>query len=194
MKRKEKQSYKEKEQEEEEDLEDLELESEEHEGELPLTHEKGTLEEFGQRNVYNAAGLDALTKKLKKQFYNRLNSRKLIKKQGKVPFIEHMSIINDTTIVLPENNSVHKDLRRELCFYNATLQDTKNAVAMLIQSNVKIGRPDDYFAEMMKSDEHMRRIKSKILKQTEKIKQFEEKKLRSDNKKFRKSKYCNFSR
>lgn len=190
MKRKEKQSYKER----EEDFEDLELESEEHEGELPMQHESGTLEEFGQRNVYNAAGLDALTKKLKKQFYNRLNSRKLIKKQGKVPFVEHMTIINDTTIVLPENNSVHKDLRRELCFYNATLQDTKNAVAMLIQSGVKIGRPDDYFAEMMKSDEHMRRIKSKILKQTEKIKQFEEKKLRMDNKKFRKLTRCNLSR
>ena len=58
---------------------------------------------------------------------------------------------------------------------------------MLIQSNVKIGRPNDYFAEMLKSDEHMRKIKQKVLKQEEKIKQFEEKKLRIDNKKFRRS-------
>jgi rRNA-processing protein EBP2 len=57
---------------------------------------------------------------------------------------------------------------------------------MLLQAKVKIGRPDDYFAEMMKSDEHMRKIKAKILKQEEKIKQFEEKKLRLDNKKFHK--------
>jgi rRNA-processing protein EBP2 len=182
MKRQNKQAYKEREQEDEE----LESGAEEGEGELLSEHETEALEEFGQRNVYKSTELDALTKKLKGQFYNRLNSRKLIKRQGKVPFIEHMSIINETTVVLPENNQVHKDLRRELCFYNSTLQDTKNAIAMLIQSGVKIGRPDDYFAEMMKSDEHMRKIKSKILKQGEKIKQFEEKKLRTDNKKFRK--------
>ena len=57
---------------------------------------------------------------------------------------------------------------------------------MLMQSGTKIGRPDDYFAEMLKSDEHMKKIKQKLLKQEEKIKQFESKRLRLDNKKFRK--------
>ena len=33
----------------------------------------------------------------------------------------------------------------------------------LIQSKVSISRPDDFLAEMVKSDEHMGRIKSKIL-------------------------------
>uniref|UniRef100_A0A7S3KNM9 rRNA-processing protein EBP2 n=1 Tax=Euplotes crassus TaxID=5936 RepID=A0A7S3KNM9_EUPCR len=55
---------------------------------------------------------------------------------------------------------------------------------MLMQSGVKIGRPDDFFAEMMKSDLQMRKIKQKLLKQEEKIKQFEARRLRLDNKKF----------
>jgi hypothetical protein len=29
---------------------------------------------------------------VKQSFYNRLESRKLIKKQGKIPFMEHMTV------------------------------------------------------------------------------------------------------
>ena len=63
--------------------------------------------------------------------------------------------------------------------------DTKEAMKILLQSKVKIGRPNDYFAEMFKPDDHMRKVKAKILKQDEKIRRFEERKLRLDNKKFR---------
>ena len=64
---------------------------------------------------------------------------------------------------------------------------------MLLQSGERIGRPNDFFAEMMKSDEHMKKIKAKFLKQEEKIKRFEEKRLRLDNKKFRKQTIFNFN-
>lgn len=143
-------------------------------------------EDFTQRGVYDSKGLDSLIEQTKEDFYNRLNSKKLIKRQGKIPFVEHMSVVNDAIVVLPDNAAVHNDLKRELCFYNLTLQNAQKGIEMLLQSNVKIGRPNDYFAEMMKSDEHMRKIKAKVLKQEEKIKAFEEKKLRLDNKKFRK--------
>lgn len=36
---------------------------------------------------------------------------------------------------------------------------------ILIQSKVPISRPDDFFAEMMKSDEHMKKVKARLLKQ-----------------------------
>ena len=163
--------------------EDLVEESDLSEEELEITEETKT---FTQRNVYNAKELDRLADKLKGQFYNRLNSKRLIKRQGKVPFVEHLSLFGETIVALPENEAIHKDLKRELCFYNYTLQDAKKGVEMLIQSGEKIGRPNDFFAEMMKSDLHMKKIKAKFLKQEEKIKQFEEKRLRLDNKKFRK--------
>ena len=57
----------------------------------------------------------------------------------------------------------------------------------LVQSNVPISRPDDFFAEMLKTDQHMADVKSRILRQQVKIKSFEEKKQRADNKKFHKA-------
>lgn len=193
MKRKQKLAAKQREQEEEQEeqvlaSEDSDLDAVDmDEGEGGEGDEEELKEEiFQQKNVYRSKDLDEMTQKLKDDFYNRLNSKKLIKRQGKIPFVEHLSLINDSIVVLPENAAVHNDLKRELCFYNLTLQDTQKAIEMLLQANVKIGRPDDYFAEMMKSDEHMRKIKAKVLKQEEKIKRFEDKKLRLDNKKFRK--------
>ena len=57
----------------------------------------------------------------------------------------------------------------------------------LVQSNVPISRPDDFLAEMLKTDGHMASVKSRILKQQVKMKTFEEKKARTDNKKFHKA-------
>ena len=57
----------------------------------------------------------------------------------------------------------------------------------LVQSKVPISRPDDFFAEMLKSDTHMANVKSRLLKQQVKIKTFEEKKQRAENKKFHKA-------
>ena len=50
-----------------------------------------------------------------------------------------------------------------------------------------ISRPDDFFAEMMKNDTHMVKVKSRLLRQQVKIKTFEEKKLKQENKKFHKA-------
>lgn len=58
---------------------------------------------------------------------------------------------------------------------------------ILIQAKVPISRPDDFFAEMLKSDEHMAKVKSRLLQQQEKIKTFEEKRARFENKKFHKA-------
>lgn len=57
----------------------------------------------------------------------------------------------------------------------------------LVQSRVPISRPDDFLAEMLKSDGHMAQVKSRLLKQQVKIKTFEEKKQKTENKKFHKA-------
>lgn len=57
----------------------------------------------------------------------------------------------------------------------------------LVQSGVPISRPDDFLAEMYKTDEHMAKVKSRILQQQVKIKTFEEKKQRAENKRFHKA-------
>ena len=47
-------------------------------------------------------------------------------------------------------------------------------------------RPNDYLVEMVKSDEIMQSVRSNLVRQQVKIQNFEEKKLRRDNKKFAK--------
>jgi len=38
------------------------------------------------------------TKKVHSNFYNRMASKKQIKKQGKVPFVEHMTVVSKDPI------------------------------------------------------------------------------------------------
>ena len=40
-------------------------------------------------------------KEVKSNFYNRLESAKLIKKQGKIPFTEHMTVSGDSGVKVP---------------------------------------------------------------------------------------------
>ena len=47
---------------------------------------------------------------------------------------------------------------------------------ILIQSKIPIERPDDFLAGMFKTDEQMRKVKSRLVKQQVKIKTFDEKK------------------
>lgn len=58
---------------------------------------------------------------------------------------------------------------------------------VLVQAQVPISRPDDFLAEMLKSDEHMGTVKSRLLRQQQRIQTFEEKKQRTENKKFHKA-------
>lgn len=52
--------------------------------------------------------------------------------------------------------------------------------------NQKMQRPADYLVEMYKSDEIMTKVRNNLVKQQVKIQNFEERKLRRDNKKFAK--------
>lgn len=71
---------------------------------------------------------------------------------------------------------VNEDIKREIAFYNATRANVMQGMQFLVQSGVPISRPDDFFAEMLKTDEQMGRVKARLLKQQDKIKTFEEKK------------------
>uniref|UniRef100_A0A7S3MN52 rRNA-processing protein EBP2 n=1 Tax=Favella ehrenbergii TaxID=182087 RepID=A0A7S3MN52_9SPIT len=120
-------------------------------------------------------------------FYNRLDSKRLVKKQGKIPFTEHMTVTGEEPINIPEALEVSNEIKREVAFYNATRANVMKGMQFLVQSKCPISRPDDFFAEMLKSDGHMAKVKARLLKQQTKIKSFEEKKQRTENKKFHKA-------
>ena len=59
--------------------------------------------------------------------------------------------------------------QRELAFYTQALAAVKTAQARLTKMDVPFARPDDYFAEMLKTDQHMAKVKLRLIKQQEAV-------------------------
>jgi len=122
-------------------------------------------EKFGLKGINNEPRILQRLAEIRANFYNRLSSQKLINNtKGRIPFSEHMTITNDKPMVVPEALNVHDDIKREISFYNMTRENVKKGMEILVQAKIPISRPDDFFAEMLKSDEHMAKVKSRLLK------------------------------
>ena len=79
---------------------------------------------------------------------------------SKLPFSENQTIVSDAPTEIPD---IDDDLNRELAFYKQSLDAVTKARGLLKKEGVPFSRPADYFAEMVKSDEHMGKIKSKLI-------------------------------
>ncbi|OZJ04839.1 hypothetical protein BZG36_02328 [Bifiguratus adelaidae] len=98
-----------------------------------------------------------------------------------LPWIETM----DITLPQPlDIKDVHDDLQRELAFYQQGLFAAQEARKRVKATGVEFSRPDDYFAEMVKSDEHMEKIRQKLIDESASIKASEEAKKQRELKKF----------
>ena len=103
---------------------------------------------------------------------------------SKHSFEEHQSIVSkentDSTI-----KDIYDDTERELAFYKQSL-DAVNESYEILNKKLKIPfiRPLDYFAEMVKSDEHMDKIKSKLITEVSERKAREEARRQRQLKKF----------
>ena len=96
-------------------------------------------------------------------------------------FSTHQSITTSTPI---EIKDVHDDLNRELAFYTQALDAAKKGRGLLLKENVPFTRPSDYFAEMVKTEEHMGKIKEKLRAEAAGKKASQEAKRQRDLKKF----------
>ncbi|KAI0122946.1 eukaryotic rRNA processing protein EBP2-domain-containing protein [Xylariales sp. AK1849] len=100
-----------------------------------------------------------------------------------VPFATHQSI----TSVEPTANSIEDiqdDLKRELAFYAQSLDAAKKARALLQSEGVPFSRPNDYFAEMVKDDGHMEKVKERLVEEASAKKASSEARKLRDLKKF----------
>ncbi|XP_008332233.1 putative rRNA-processing protein EBP2 [Cynoglossus semilaevis] len=92
----------------------------------------------------------------------------ITKAEGKVP--------------TPNNGDVNADddFQREMFFYRQAQATVLDALPLLNKHGISTKRPDDYFAEMAKSDQHMQKIRKKliskqmILEKSEKAKKLRE--------------------
>ncbi|KAI0819249.1 eukaryotic rRNA processing protein EBP2-domain-containing protein [Trametes gibbosa] len=90
------------------------------------------------------------------------------------------------TVTYPDsiNVDVEDDLNRELAFYKQALHGAQTARSMAQKHNFPFTRPADYFAEMVKNDAHMERIRQRLLDESAGIKRSEEKRKEREGKKF----------
>ncbi|KAF2190286.1 Ebp2-domain-containing protein [Zopfia rhizophila CBS 207.26] len=100
---------------------------------------------------------------------------------SKMLFSEHQSVTTDEPVEMPD---VEDDLNRELAFYSQSLAAVKDARAKLKKEGVQFTRPVDYFAEMVKSEEHMGKIKQKMIDEAAGKKAAAEARRQRDLKKF----------
>lgn len=82
-----------------------------------------------------------------------------------------------------EKIDVNDDLARELAFYTQALDSTRVALSKFEKLGVPFLRPQDYYAEMVKSDSHMLKIKDKLLFEKKRIEEAEERRKMRENKK-----------
>ncbi|TVY84370.1 rRNA-processing protein EBP2 [Lachnellula suecica] len=100
---------------------------------------------------------------------------------SKLAFSEHQSITTSAPVAIAD---VSDDLNRELAFYAQSLSAAQEARKLLKAEGVLFTRPTDYFAEMVKADEHMAKIKAKLIDQAASKKASAEARKQRDLKKF----------
>jgi rRNA-processing protein EBP2 len=78
-------------------------------------------------------------------------------KGKKKTWLEFPVEISDTEI--PDYLNPDDDIKRELIFYNIAKENAIKGMIELKKLGEKLNRPDDYFVEMLKSDEQMMKVK-----------------------------------
>ncbi|XVE58680.1 hypothetical protein DITRI_Ditri04bG0188200 [Diplodiscus trichospermus] len=71
---------------------------------------------------------------------------------------------------------VNDDLAKELAFYTQALEGTRLAFEKFQSMGLPFLRPADYYAEMVKTDAHMQKVKGRLLAQKRQIEEAEERK------------------
>ncbi|KAJ3158970.1 rRNA-processing protein and EBNA1-binding protein ebp2 [Geranomyces michiganensis] len=114
---------------------------------------------------------------------SRLEDIRIDQPGFKVPWIETMSVTSPAPLDLAPTD-VQDDLKRELAFYKQALHAAEEGRKHVRAAKVPFSRPDDFFAEMVKSDEHMARVRQRLLDEAASIQASEKARKQRDLKKF----------
>jgi rRNA-processing protein EBP2 len=157
------------------DNEDEVAEGEDDEDDIPLSdieslasEDNGDIIPHQRLTINNTAALTAALNRIQLPY-------------SKLAFSEYQSVTTDEPV---EIEDVEDDLTRELAFYKQCLSAAKDARSRLKKEGTGFSRPADYFAEMVKSDEHMGKIKQKLIDEAAGKKASAEARKQRDLKKF----------
>eukprot|EP00536_Pseudo-nitzschia_multiseries_P002569 jgi/Psemu1/183857/e_gw1.34.165.1 len=106
-----------------------------------------------------------------------------------MPWAETFVIVPPTPLPFgangdPESNplDIHDDLKREVAFYNVALEAVNLARPKCMEAGVPFTRPDDFFAEMVKTDDHMANVKDRLIFENKKIEAVAQRKSNKEQK------------
>eukprot|EP00592_Proboscia_alata_P009676 CAMPEP_0194358518 /NCGR_PEP_ID=MMETSP0174-20130528/5693_1 /TAXON_ID=216777 /ORGANISM="Proboscia alata, Strain PI-D3" /LENGTH=365 /DNA_ID=CAMNT_0039128849 /DNA_START=51 /DNA_END=1148 /DNA_ORIENTATION=- len=105
--------------------------------------------------------------------------------KSNMPWSESFSVTSPTPLPFHDKDNaldIHDDLKREVAFYNTALASLQIARAQCTAERIPFTRPLDFFAEMVKTDSHMTKIKDRLIFETKKMEAFEQ---RKNNKEFK---------
>lgn len=91
-----------------------------------------------------------------------------------LPFGQKME---DGTVI-----DIHDDLKRELVFYNLALEAAHVGRQQCTEHKIPFSRPEDFFAEMIKTDDHMAKVKDRLIYESKKMGAFEQRKSNREQK------------
>ncbi|USW52851.1 Putative eukaryotic rRNA processing [Septoria linicola] len=108
-------------------------------------------------------------------------SLKSIALPASLPFSAVQAVTSEEPVDIAD---VEDDLNRELAFYRQSLNAVTEARSKLKAEGVAFTRPTDYFAEMVKSEEQMGKVRAKLLDETARKKASSDARRQRDLKKF----------
>ena len=85
-------------------------------------------------------------------------ANELVSAKKAMPWPERMDVVSPTPLPFGKKNEegeiiqIHDDLKREVIFYNMALEAVHEARGKCEESNIPFSRPEDFFAEMVKTD------------------------------------------
>jgi len=180
--------YSEAEAEEYSDVDDIEAAEYDSDKELQEAFAKGELK----------PGLTVIAEKTEKVYKNNVAGlkQKLGELKQKLPWVERLDLINAPAAMAPEmsveieehgqtrekrmknsgfrnfeleEDMIHNDFKREMNFYRQAQASVLEGLSRLQDFGFSTKRPEDYFAQMAKSDEHMDKVRQKL--QSSQVKQ-----------------------
>jgi len=87
-----------------------------------------------------------------------------------LPWVERLDctnaplILNETDLPTNEDEALaDNDFKREMLFYHQAQATVLEAIPRLKKEKLSTKRPDDYYAQMAKSDEHMKKIREYLV-------------------------------
>lgn len=173
--------------------EDEQLGQESEDGESELSDDE--LQEAFSKGMLKP-GMNVLVNKPKK-LVNNVDGLKhsLADLRKDLPWVERLDLTNppaEDVLAKAEGKdpnsanggiNAEDDFQREMFFYRQAQATVLEALPLLNKNGVPTKRPDDYFAEMAKSDQHMQKIRKKLISKQLIIERSEKaKKLREQRK------------